>query len=207
MVLSPDGRSLVFSAVHDGRQQLYRAPAERARGDADWWQRGRSQSLLFARRAMDRVLGRRSRWPWFPRQLGEDGVSTGWAHGKNLAMRPLIVGASWGSDGTIVFGQRAGGLFRVSAAGGNAEPLTTLDATQGESSHRLPFVLPGSQAVLFTVTYAQSQQWDATDIAVQSLATGERKVLIKGGADARYVPTWSPCVHADGHLDGGPVQP
>ena len=38
-------------------------------------------------------------------------------------------------------------------------------------------------------TYAQFAQWDATDIAVQSLATGERKILIKGGADARYVPT------------------
>ena len=50
-------------------------------------------------------------------------------------------------------------------------------------------MLPGSHAVLFTVTYSEFPQWDATDIAVQSLRTGERKILIKGGADARYVPT------------------
>ena len=42
---------------------------------------------------------------------------------------------------------------------------------------------------MFTVTYTQFPQWNATDIAVQRHATGERKILIKGGADARYVPT------------------
>lgn len=103
-------------------------------------------------------------------------------------------GASWGSDGTIVFAQAAaglwrGGLWRISATGGNAELLTTVDASRSEFSHQLPFVLPGSRAVLFTITYTAYPQWNATDIAVQSLRTGERKILIKGGADARYVPT------------------
>jgi Tol biopolymer transport system component len=88
-----------------------------------------------------------------------------------------------------MIGQRNGGLLRVSSGRGNAEPLTTLNASLGEFSHRLPFVLPGGRAVLFTVTYAQFPRWDATDIVVQSIATGERKILINGGADARYLST------------------
>ena len=32
-------------------------------------------------------------------------------------------------------------------------------------------------------------QWDAAQIVVQSLTTGERTVLVEGGSDARYLPT------------------
>ena len=39
------------------------------------------------------------------------------------------------------------------------------------------------------MTHSQIPRWDKANIAVQSLATGERKVLIEGGADARYIPT------------------
>jgi hypothetical protein len=53
-----------------------------------------------------------------------------------------IFGASWSSDGTIVFATaRNGGLRRVPAAGGTLEALTT--PGNGEFSHRLPHVLPG----------------------------------------------------------------
>ena len=61
----------------------------------------------------------------------------------------LIAGASWGDDDTIVFGTRenSSGLFRVPAAGGEAEPLTTPNEAGG--THRWPTLLPGSDAVLF----------------------------------------------------------
>ena len=174
----------------ESQQQLYVRPLTRARGDARLAAPRAATVRSFRRRAVARILGWRRPSNW--QTSLEGGVSAGRSHGKESGDAPpnfIVFGASWGSDDTIVFAQRVGGLWRVSAAGGNAEPLTTLDATQGEFSHRLPFVLPGSQAVLFTVTYAQFPQWNATDIAVQSLATGERKILIKGGADARYVPT------------------
>ena len=56
-------------------------------------------------------------------------------------------------------------------------------------SHRLPQLLPDGQTVLFTVTKAGFPSWDDTLIVAQSLATGNRKVLIEGGADARFVAT------------------
>lgn len=80
------------------------------------------------------------------------------------------------------------GLRQVSAAGGAIKSLTDPVPEQGEVSHRLPQMLPGSRAVTFTVTHAGFPIWEETQIVVQSLVTGERKDLVKG-ADARFVPS------------------
>src|SRR6185295_2874802 len=101
---------------------------------------------------------------------------------------PALFGVSWGSNDVIVFANIGGGLWAVSAGGGAPKPLTTVDIKKGEVSHRLPHVLPDSKAVLFTALKA-SRRWDDAEIIVRSLNTGEQKVLVTGGADARYVPT------------------
>ena len=83
-------------------------------------------------------------------------------------------GASWGADGTIVFassfssGGGGSGLFRVAAVGGAPEQLTTPDAEQGEFAHAWPEILPGGEAVLFSVLRGTSPSED-TEIAVLSL--------------------------------------
>ena len=61
----------------------------------------------------------------------------------------------------------------------------------GEVSHRLPRVLPDGKTVLFTVLRDEDSavDWSRSQIAVYSLETGERKPLIEGGSDGRYVPT------------------
>ncbi len=102
---------------------------------------------------------------------------------------PPPFGASWGREDTIVFGTHDGGLRQVSADGGTPEELTTLDKEKGEVTHRLPSLLPGGKGVLFTVRKRTIGRWDDSQIVVQSLVTGERKVLIENGADAHYVPT------------------
>ena len=95
-------------------------------------------------------------------------------------------GASWGIDGTILYAQPEG-VLRVSANGGAPEVL--VEAEEGEQVHG-PHILPGGKSVLFTTTRATgASRWDEAQIVVESLDTGERKVLWTGGADARYVPT------------------
>ncbi len=95
-------------------------------------------------------------------------------------------GASWGGDDTIVFG-RPEGILRVSANGGAPEVL--VEAEEAEQVHG-PQILPGGESVLFTTTRATgASRWDQAEIVVQSLVTGERKVLWSGGANARYLPT------------------
>ena len=96
------------------------------------------------------------------------------------------LGITWGPDG-IVFGQRYKGIMRVSPNGGTADVLVSVK--DGEEPHR-PQLLPGGQHVLFTLaTGTAADRWEKARIVVQSVASGERKTLIEGGSDARYVPT------------------
>ena len=94
-----------------------------------------------------------------------------------------------GDDDTIIFSTAEGsGLWQVPAAGGDPEPLTTTDAAQGELNHLWPEILPGGEAVLFSITsLTQDPQ-----IAVLSLGTGQTKIIMPGGSSPRYA--------ASGHL-------
>jgi len=99
-------------------------------------------------------------------------------------------GATWAPDGTVIFAtsNTATGLQRVSAAGGTPEVLTRPDRALGEADHVWPELLPGGRAVLFT-TIAQTGGLDAAQVTVLDLQTGTRKVLVRGGSHAQYVPS------------------
>ncbi len=96
-----------------------------------------------------------------------------------------LFGASWGDDNTIVFGQPEG-VMRVSENGGEPELLVATE--QGEQVYG-PQILPDGKSVLFTLVAAPATSWDEAQIIVQSLDTGERKAVVEGGSDGRYVPT------------------
>lgn len=100
-----------------------------------------------------------------------------------------LTGAAWAADGTIVFAPGfAGGLFRVSAEGGEPQPYTRLDAGRNEASHGWPALLPGGDHVLYTIEYT-GRPFDEASIAVVPLkTTGKPKVVLRGGTSARYVP-------------------
>ena len=101
-----------------------------------------------------------------------------------------LEGVSWGPDGTIVFstGQRyAGGLYKVSATGGEATPLTQPDPSKHEQRHAWPAFLPGGKAVLFSVLASGETSFFNAHTAVVTLATGERHTIIERGYHARAV--------------------
>lgn len=54
-----------------------------------------------------------------------------------------------------------------------------------------PQVLPGGKYVMFTLAKNNGtrDRFDTAQIVVQSLASGERRTLIRNGSDARYLPT------------------
>ncbi|MGH9256171.1 MAG: protein kinase domain-containing protein [Vicinamibacterales bacterium] len=97
-------------------------------------------------------------------------------------------GGTWSEDGTIVFAttDRESGLWRVSAAGGEATLLTKPDKERGEADHLWPESLPGGRAVLFTIVPATGEI-DTAQVAILDLETGAQKVLVQGGSHAHYV--------------------
>ena len=95
-------------------------------------------------------------------------------------------GVSWAEDDTVYFGQGPLGIFRVAGTGGSAELVVELE--QGELAGS-PQLLPGGEWLLFTLRTAVTPLWDESQIIVQSLVTGERRTLVNGGTDGRYVAT------------------
>ena len=99
-----------------------------------------------------------------------------------------MLGASLGTDDTIVFAEPSGsGIVKVSAAGGTPQTITHVDPGKGEANHRYPFLLPGGKVLLFAV--GLNGRGKDVQIVVQRLDTGERKVLVEGGTYPSYVPT------------------
>ena len=93
----------------------------------------------------------------------------------------------WGRDGILVGTTAGGGVIRVSPNGGPAERIVNVAAD--ESVHR-PEMLPDGRTLLFTLAKGTGDdRWDKAAIVAQSLADNSRRVLIDGGADARYVET------------------
>ncbi len=105
-----------------------------------------------------------------------------------LADAPSARGGSWTEDGTIIFTPNSGngGLWRVPAAGGTAERLTT--PAPGEATHRWPQVLPSGRAVLYTVSAVIGNSTNAW-LAVQPLPTGTQHIVQRGGFYGRYLPS------------------
>ena len=103
-----------------------------------------------------------------------------------------VLGLSWAHDGSILFAQEQGtrGVLRVPADGGT--PVVVVDVKGREEAHG-PQLMPDGEHVLFTLaTGTGATRWDTAQIVVQSLKSGERKTLVNGGTDGRYL--------ASGHL-------
>ncbi|MBN1833209.1 MAG: serine/threonine-protein kinase [Deltaproteobacteria bacterium] len=100
-----------------------------------------------------------------------------------------VIGLSWSSDNTIVYSDvMGGGVKRVSADGGTPESLIEFEiakiATDGIPI--APQMLPDGKNILFTSIL--NLTGDKAQITVQSLESGERKVLFDA-MGAQYIST------------------
>jgi len=140
-VLSPDGLHVAFVARDAaGVPRLYVQPL--ATGEP---------------RAIEGTEGARRPF-WSP-----DGRSLGFAANQQLQRvsldggRPAAIapvsderGGSWGREGTIIFAPDFDGpIQRVAVAGGEAKPVTVLDRSRREGTHRYPSFLPDGRHFLY----------------------------------------------------------
>jgi len=100
----------------------------------------------------------------------------------------LPISPTWLDDDTIIVATNNGttGLLRVTVGGAEPEVLTTVDRAHGERGHLFPSVLPGARGILFTIAADRPAN---AQIAMLDLASGRRSTLIRGGSDARYLPS------------------
>ena len=116
-------------------------------------------------------------------------IAVGGATPVSLTRATALYGANWERDGTIVYGQQDG-IWRVSGNGGAPERIVQIDP--GELVYG-PRMLPGGTAVMFSLTtraaiVGQPTAWDAARVLAQTLQTGQRHEIARGG-DARILAT------------------
>ena len=199
LAISPDGTRLAYVGVHEGNRQLYLRELD--------------ESLARPIPGTEGAVA-----PFFSR----DGTWLGFFSGRQIKKVPLAGGASvsiarinsgrgasWGDDDTIVVAPDYNvGLSSVSSIGGiggeggELDPLTTAFREARENSHRLPFVLPGSRAVLFTMGSADILSYSEARIEVVERDTGERSTLIEGGTSPHFVATGHLVYAREGDLYG-----
>lgn len=90
-------------------------------------------------------------------------------------------GATWGRDGTILFGSPA--LTRVSESGGETARVAELDASRGEECHAWPSFLPDGRRFLYSSLLPTPE---GRAVYLGSLDSPIRTRLIEGNTSALY---------------------
>jgi Tol biopolymer transport system component len=175
VAISPDGRRIAFVAGSHGKSQLYIQPLDALKAAVLPGTDGAS-------------------WPfWSP-----DSRSLGFfAHGQLKRIDPdggasidicearVPRGASWGTDGVIVFTpETTTSLFRVPASGGM--PVSTTAPDPALDSHRWPFFLPDGRHFLYYAAGHNDVSHDKDSLYVGSVEGGAGKFLLHTHANAAY---------------------
>jgi eukaryotic-like serine/threonine-protein kinase len=175
VMISPDGRLLVFAALGpDGRQMLWLRSLDAAS----------SQALAGTEDAAYPFWSPDSRFIGF---FAEGKLKTiEAAGGPAQVLCDAVDGrsGSWNREGTIVFARAFNGpLYKISAGGGTPVQVTELDASQTENSHRWSQFLPDGRHFLF---FAKSRQEASSGAYVGSLDSKERKLLLRSPSNVVY---------------------
>jgi eukaryotic-like serine/threonine-protein kinase len=176
-VPSPTGASLVFAGVGDNE------------GTALWV---RSLHSIEARRLSGTEGAGRVAWSpdgnWIA--FYADGklkkVSRHGGPSQTIAAVPGFQEGAWGPDGDIIFRPtNRAPLFRIRDSGGSPQPLTTLNVSLTENSHRFPEFLPGGRQFFFVGRCGERAN---NALYIGSLDSPEVTRVMPAQARVSYVP-------------------
>jgi serine/threonine-protein kinase len=177
IAVSPDGAHLAYTSGRTGSVRLYLRPLSE------------TEAKPIAVGGTDPFFSPDSEWLGFVADGKLKKVSVRGGQPITLCDAPGSRGASWGDDGSIVFAPLSrDGLSRVPASGGVPQPITTLDSSRQETSHRTPWLLPGSKSVLYIAEGTNRHN----ALMAWSIGSTTPRVLVEDANSPRYV--------ASGHL-------
>ena len=175
--LSPDGRALVFSAEAPGARPML------------WL---RSLDHVSARQLAGTEDAREAMWSPDNRWIGffaEGKLKKVPAAGGSVQVITEAVtdfrGGTWGPDNTILFGSGTAPISSVSAAGGTTTPVTVIDVSRQESTHRNPHILPDGHHFLYSIV---GNRPDQNGVYAGSLDGTTKKLLVHVNTSAVYAP-------------------
>ena len=195
--ISPDGRSVVFSAgLGRDRAQLWLrrldSPVPRAltgtvRGFQPFWSPDGSRIGFFADGKLKTL------------RLDSGTVT-------ELCDAPDPRGGSWSAAGQIVFQPSNGGpLMKVSADGGDPQPATTLDSARGETGHRFPVFLPDGHRFLYVALPGAHGQLDVIAGSVDDIR--DRRVAMQSASGVVYASGYVIYERTNGAIVAQPFDP
>ncbi len=178
---SPDGRTVALVAVH------------RESGVVSLWAQRLDDGSV--RKLADKVSAVVPFWSpdgdWIGFVLGPDRmmrVRPGGGQPELITRSPMNGRAAWSEDGTIIFTRNFGApISVVSAAGGDATPVTRLDPEKRESYHGDPRLLPGDGRFLFI---SRSVADNRNEIRAGSLDGSAPVTIMSADALVGYSDPW-----------------
>jgi serine/threonine protein kinase/Tol biopolymer transport system component len=174
VALSPDGTLIAYVARKGGAQLLYLRPLDSL--DA--------RPVAGTEDAVCPFFSPDGQWLGFFAGNKLKKVSTQGGPVQTLGDVPMGRGASWSDQGMIALAPTNNSSLRqMPDTGGTSQPVTRFD--KGEVGHRWPEFLPGGKALLFAAA-ATNFNWNHGRVAVQSLATSERRDLVQEATNPRY---------------------
>ena len=175
LAISPDGRHIAYSGVHEGVPRLML----RARDSTS------SQSLPGTEGATSPFFSPDGKAIGFFARGRVRTIAIESSETKDLADAPAGRGGWWADDGFVYYSPSNGaGILKVPATGGMPVAVTTLDRSKGEISHRWPQVLPGGKAMLMAVWTGPAR--DNRFVQLLRLDTGQRETIATGDS-GQYV--------------------
>jgi dipeptidyl aminopeptidase/acylaminoacyl peptidase len=193
MAVSPDGRYLAFiGSPSDGSQLLWIRSLDS--NDA--------RALPGTDGAFAPFWSADSRFLGFTADKKLKKVPLSGGPTQTLCDAPGLRTGTWNRDDLILFTPNDGlGIHRVSASGGAAVPVTTLDQSRGDLTHSWAEFLPDGRHFLYRI---KSTQPDRTGIYVTSLDSPISKRLLDVNSNAMYAPPGYLLFTQDGRLVAQP---